>query len=477
MTKVKELEVKNVVEIVEELIYQKNLWYPYTIRKVLCSKTFQKYLKDYSEEQINKIIFVMENICHWIKGKPNVNIFNLSNVVSSLFIENNEILKYSLDFIEKKELNIEQSGYSKIIERKLNKIDYKVLNEKVTDELIIQKFNSVKEVDFKNTIELEKTLLKLINNNNLPYSDILTKFFLELDLTDAFKFRNDYKSKDIKKTEKGLLNLLNYLNHLAYILDVTFKKNNLFIFRMLELYLFSKKELKDYFISCLSFDNSNFMATSKNISEKNNAILLKGFTNGLLHIKECYFFESSKFDNSDLGIFRNFTRQYRYDFIKDFCSKLDNNSIYTIYSIGHIEKDTETINHIKELDDLAKDINSKKIKVLMTKQELTEQQRILILDIMDKIQYDSNKFKDIVLNNLYQIGRMATFLSFKVCIENYDYDVRITKNNKDLVWHVFDNRKKIIRELCVCVGDVERIIKLINKYIKEKELLEQYNLI
>jgi len=462
MNTLKEIEE---VKIFSEAIYQKNLWYPYTIKKVLDSGFYKKRLKE-NQNDLDYIIYKLEQFCHCLMEYPQVNRFNLSQVVFSLLKNNDSFICMS-----EKEIN------KKIIQKELNKIDFAIINDEIQERMIIDtKSHKDKDVDFKDPEELEKIILNLINTYNFPYSDILTKFFLELNLADIFKFRNDYKSKNIKRTEIGLMNLLNHLNYLIYILDATFEKDDLFIFRMLELYLFSKNELKDYFIYCLSFDNSNFMKASENISERNIGILLKGFSDGMLHIKECYFVEFSKFDNSEFGTFRNSTKQYRYDCLKDFCSKLDNKSIYTIYSISHIEKDIETLDYIKELDDLAKDVKAKKKKILMTKQELTEKQRTLILDIMDKIKYDSNKFKDITLNNLYQVGRMITFLSFKICIESHDYDVKITKNNRDLVWHVKDNNEKFIREVCVCVADVERIISLIYRHIEETKLKIEYNL-
>ncbi len=464
-------KVKDVVAIVEELIYQKNLWYPYTIRKVLCSKSCQKYLKNYSEEQIDKVISVMENICHWIKGMSNVNTFNLSNVVSTIFIEKDEILKELFSCIEKNELNIEQSGYSKTIEEELKKIDYKILNEKVTDELIIRNFNSAKKVDFRNTIELEKTLLKLINNNNLIYSDLLIKFFLELDLEYFFKFRNDYKIREIENNEKGLISLLNQMSLLIYRLDKVFERDILFLLNMLELYLFSKNTLKDYFIDCLTLREDNYM------SNKNFGIILHGFEDGLIHMKNYYLIESFKYNNSEYGNFRHTTESYQIDWLRKFCLGLENQSIYTVYTLSHIKNDSEAKQYKKQMESLINDITQKKSNILIRKQEITEEQKKLILAIMERLDKNQEIFRDVGLQNLNQLGREVTFLSFKAYIKKHSFDIRIAKYNKDLVWYVLYNRKKIIRELCVCVEDVERIIKLINNYIKEKELIEQYHLI
>lgn len=470
MIKVKELEIKNAVEIVEELIYQKNLWYPYTIRKVLCSKSCQKYLKHHSDEQINKIIYVMENICHWIKGKSNINIFNLSSVVSTIFIEKDEILKELLSCIEKNELNIEQSGYRKTIEEELKKIDYKILNERVTDESIIRNFNSAKKVDFRNTIELEKTLLKLINNNNLPYSDLLIRFFLELDLEYFFKFRNDYKCSKIKNDEKGLMSLINQLSLLIYKLDKVFERDILFLLNMLELYLFSKAGLKDFFIDCLMLKEDNYM------SNRYFGFIFHGFEHGLVYMKNYYLIESFKYNNSKYGSFRHTTDSYQIDWLRKFCLGLENQSIYTVYSLHKIKKNNEVEQYEKQIESFINDIAQKRNDILIRKQEITEEQKKLILVIIEKLDKNQEIFKDIALQSLNQIGQFATFLSFKAYIKNHSFDIRIVKSNMDLVWDVFDNRKRIIRDLCVCVGDVERIIKLINNYINEEELIEQYHL-
>ncbi len=476
MTKAKDLEVNNVVKIVEETIYQMNIWYPYTIRKVLCSKLCQEYLKNDINIKIEKIIYVIENVCHWLKGKPHVKLLNLSSVIDVVLIENDEILKKIIYCVEKNEIDIEKNGLDKVLDIELKKIDFKLLNSRIyEDSLIISKSASSEEIDFKNTEELEKIILNLINSNNLSYSDLLTKFFIELDLEYFFKFRNDYKIKRIKRNENGLITILNYLNVLIYKLDEVFERDNLFLIRMLEIYLFPKTQLKDYFIQCLMLDDDDFEKKINHISEKNFGIILRGFEDGLLRMKNYYLVEFSNYNNSVFGNFRGTTRSYQHDCVKKFFAELENQSIYTVYNISHI-KDSEVGQYQNQMKSLINDIIQKRKDISVTKQEITEEQKELILAIMERLDKNQNIFKDIALHNLNQTGRDINILSFKLCVENNNFEIKISKHNKDLIWYATDNGKKIIRELCVCAEDVERVLQLINRYIKEKELVKKYQL-
>lgn len=472
--------VSNNMRIIEQ-IYQKNLWYPNTIINILEKLSCHNLMVDsMSEESLNCLINNVEQFCHNITMFEEINSFNISKI-ALLLVDANETLREMMIVNEPKKLvfSAEKGEIYNIILNELEKIDFSLIESQLESEAlcIVQEFNLNENYNTKTDQELESVLLELIRENNFAFSDILTKFFLELDINYYFKFRKMHKTRNLKKDKIHFLLLLNYINNLFYELNKLFKRNNMFLYSMLQENLFGCQKLKEYFLDILSSSiNYNNIDFYNELSYRNRGLITKNFIGGLIHLNSCYIIEFSSFNNCNTSSLIDLPDIEKMKIMMSFSSNLDDATLATIFEMNHIEF-PDILNYIKQIDLLAKDISHKKKDILLTRQEVTGQQKELIMNFVSKLNKYSIKYENFILGNLMQIGKELVLLYFNLLIEDEYYNVKLIKKNKDLFWYAYDGSQKILRDVCVCESDLKRLYIRLANYKKIKEEKKLYNLI
>lgn len=259
-----------------------------------------------------------------------------------------------------------------------------------------------------------------------------------------------------------------------------YDRDSVFLYRMLQIYIFKSDEISRYFKTFLEDISKikNDILIRNRMLAYNKQILIRNFSNGLLHCKEYYLIEFSKFNNCNFGEFRKITDDLKYKYVKKISKNLDNQSIYTIYEVGKIA-DKEIECYIECINKLALDIETKKHDVRITKQEINGEQKELVLNIVKRVDELQSLYNvsSVVISNLNQIARIATYLEFNISLSDRIYSVKIGKNNLSLIWHVYYDNKQIYRENCICVADLDRIYLLIKDYDQILNVKKQYDLV
>lgn len=482
MNTLEEVEVKNGVlrnKKISEMLHCKNLWYPCTVKKILTGAYFKNYLFKISDEDLDYLVNSLEHFCHCLFEIPEVNSYNISNIAMFVIAENEEIREeiYSCHKENNTNFKDKRNILHLKIKQAIKKINFKEINLDLDERFLFidPSKESKDDIGLVSNEELEYIILSLIEKNNFSYSDILTKFFLELDLNYIFKFRKDYTTRNLIKSKRNLMVLLNNLNNMLYEVHKLFVRDGLFLYRMLQTSLFTEDELKNYFKKSLTIKNINFNNDfCEQISIENKYIIIRGFINGLSSIKNCYYIQFGDYNNCNMGDFKYLPDEIKCVYLKDFCSKLENSSIYTLYCAKEYSKD-EITKHIDNLDSLVNDIYDKQKMILVIKQELSQEQKSLVLSIMSKLENDK-VYSEICLSNLNRVEKQAEILSFNISLNEIKCFVQLSKNNSDLYWNLYYKKKKILREICVCEEDINRLKLFFQKYIKNEELMKKYSL-
>lgn len=495
MKALKEVEVSKEMqyrskEEVEEKINQVNLYYPYTVKKMIKSVYFQNYSVSIPDDELLFLINSLEDFCKCLHEFPEVTSFNISNI-AMFIISHLEIQK---EIYDGKVVNLKERRtvlYLKI-KKILHKLDIKDINSDIEKNGIYidpSKENN-QELALIQGKDLEKVLTDLIEKYNFAYSDILVKYILEIDLDYMMKFRTDYSNKNLRKNKHNFVVLLNSLNDLVLKLHQTFKRDGLFLHKMLQLYIFSKNSMKEYIRQNLlikekiihpksmrvEFEKSEF-TLKEEINYRNNDILLRGFTDGLSHIKELYVIRFANFNNCNLSNFKGLSQDVKYTYLNEFCKDLKDESIFALYAVHDI-MDNEVFRYKDKLDSLKEDIDKKKKNISFVSQELTDVNKNLVINIFDQLSKSKTyKIKDACLSDLKQVGRILELLSFKIEISKRIYSIILGKNNDDLIWRIYLDNKQIYREYCVCAEDLNRLFVILNKFNDDYMFQEKYNLI
>ena len=141
MMTLKEVEaverVRSKKEIDEE-VYQRDLYYPYTVKKILNSAYFKGYTNTISKEQLDYLIKSIEDFCHCLHSVKQITSFNISNVAMFL-IAKSEILRKEI-YDPNKQLNYNFSERKKILyvilkqeleQISINEIEKDLVNNKI----------------------------------------------------------------------------------------------------------------------------------------------------------------------------------------------------------------------------------------------------------------------------------------------------------------------------------------------------------
>ena len=495
MKALKEIEVLEKMqyrskEEVDEKISQVNLYYPYTVKKLINSVYFQNYSVSIPDEDLLFLINSLESFCKCLHEFSEVTSFNISNV-AMFIITNVEIQK---EIYDGKIINLSERRtiLSLKIKKALRKLDIKEINSDIEKNGIYVEPSkeSNQELALIQGKELEKIFIDLIEKYNFAYSDILIKYILEVDLDYMMKFRTDYSNKNLRRNKHNFIVLLNSLNDLILKLHQTFKRDGLFLHKMLQLYLFSKNSMKEYIRQNLlikdkilhtrsmrvEYGKSEF-TLKEEMDYRNNDVLLRGFTDGLSHIKELYIIRFANFNNCNLSNFKGLSQDVKYNYLNEFCKDLNDESIYVLYAVHNII-DNEVFEYKDKLKLLKEDIDKKKKNISFVSQELTDENKNLVINIFDQLSKSKTyKTKDICLSNLKQAGRILELLSFKAEITKRTYSIILGKNNSNLTWRIYLDNKLIYREYCVCAEDLNRLFVILNKINNDYIFQEKYNLI
>lgn len=464
-----------------ERTFEKNNYFPYTVKKIITGAYFIDYASSCSDNDLEYLINSTEHFCHCLCNMNGINSFNISNVAMYVIAESKNIQDEILgsNNQNKRDFNDKKKIYYFKLKQVLEDININEINSELRKNNLYVDINEdiEEDLDYLNNKELETIIFELIEKYNFSFSDILMKFFLEVDLGSILNFT---KGIYIKKSKYNLAVLINLLNSLIYETMKLFDKDSIFLYRMIQVYIFKPDEISRYFKIFLEeiSKTKNKNLIYNRMSVYNKQILIRNFSNGLLHCKEYYLLEFSKYNNCNFGEFRKITEDLKYKYVKKISKNLENQSIFTLYELGKIT-DKEIGKYIEHIDKLAVDIKSKKRDVCISKQELNEEQKKLILDIVKEInelRLDYN-INCVVMSNLNQIGRIITYLEFDISLSNRLYSVKIGKNNLSLIWYVHYDNKQIYRENCICVTDLHRIYLLIKDYDQTLNKKKQYDLV
>ena len=495
MNTLKEVEVSKEMqyrskEEVNEIINQINLYYPYTIKKLINSVYFKNYSLSISEDQLTFLIKSLENFCNCLYTFPDVTSFNISNI-AMFIIANPDIQKEIYDG-KLYDLKERQKVLYLKIKKAIQKINIKEINSdiEVTNMYVDPLNESQQELALVQGKDLENTLIELIEKYNFAYSDILVKYILEIDLDYMMKFRADYSNKNLRKNKCNFVILLNSLNDLIFKIHNVFERDGLFLYKMLELYIFSKEEMKEYFReNLLAQDRKihsksmreeygrNELTLEEEMSYRNNEVLIRGFAGGLSHLKEMYVVRFASFNNCNLSNFKSLPTDIKYNYIKQFFLNLKDKSIFAIYEIHDI-MDSEIFEYEDRIEYLKKDVESNKNSILFMSQMLSQDLKTLVINIFNEIaKHKDHKIKDACMGDLNSTGRIMELLSFKVQFSKILFSIILGKSNNDLIWRIYLNNKQIHREYCVCAEDLNRIFIILDKINEECKIQEKYNLI
>ena len=156
--------------------------------------------------------------------------------------------------------------------------------------------------------------------------------------------------------------------------------------------------------------------------------------------------------------------------------RISKNYIF-LYAVNNI-MDNEVFEYKDKLKLLKEDIDKKKKNISFVSQELTDENKNLVINIFDQLSKSKTyKTKDICLSNLKQAGRILELLSFKAEITKRTYSIILGKNNSNLTWRIYLDNKLIYREYCVCAEDLNRLFVILNKINNDYIFQEKYNLI
>lgn len=109
---------------------------------------------------------------------------------------------------------------------------------------------------------------------------------------------------------------------------------------------------------------------------------------------------------------------------------------------------------------------------------MTDENKNLVINIFNQLtKFKNYKIKDMCLSDLKWVGRLLELLSFKVEITKRIYSIILEKNNNDLIWRIYLDNKQIYREYCVCPGDLNRLLVIINKINDDYIFQDNYYLI
>ncbi len=466
----KKMQYRSKEDVIEKL-YQTNIYYPYTVKRMLNSIYFKDYSLYSTEEDFNYLINSLEHFCHCLHQFDEVNSFNISNIAMSV-ISNKNIQEeiYSPDKNNNYNFNKKQKILHFKIMKALKRIDINEINSDLEkDGLYVDPLNeNKKELTLIESEELEQLLIELVEKYNFAYSDILVKYIMEVDLGNLMKFKSTFSSRGIRKSRYNFLVFLNALNDLIHKIHITFQRDGMFLHKMIQLYILSKNETKVYIKIFLTKPSNNSrtrgVSLENRISYINTELLLKGFINGLLHTKELFVIKFVDFNNCNLNNFQSLSQDIKYNYLKQFFADLEDYSIYALYEVHDIN-DSEVFNYSSHLQKMKEDIEAKKSCILFKEQSLSKKEKDLIANIFSELKDNKRyKIKDACLSNLEQVGRILQFLTFKMVIKEYSFNITLAKNNDELVWYIYLNNQKIYREPCVCVEDLNRLFLILDKY-------------
>ena len=486
MLTLKEVEaverVRSKKEIDEE-VYQRDLYYPYTVKKILNSTYYKGYTNTISKEQLDYLIKSIEDFCHCLHSTKQITSFNISNVAMFL-IAKSEVVRNEI-YDPNKELNYDFSERRKILyvilKQELEKISITEIEKDLINGRIIIDFSneSHESLETLNDIEIEEILFSILEKYDFCYADIITKVLLEFDLNDLIKFRKNSFYNDLEKSRYTFCVFLNYLNNMLYEINNLYERDGVFLYRMLETCVYTSDELKK--IARDSFKCSD-MKFCKEYCERlafiNRKFLIKGFIEGLLNIKELYLIEFAQYNNNDMKNFKMLSESDQYKYIEKICLNLEDTSIYFLYEIRKI-KDKDIFNHLSKADKFVLDVLQKKKDILVTKQQLTEEDEKKVIKIKKMLEKNKLKYNivDITFYDIKEIGRTVQLLTLNILLENNNYFVKLSKYNNDLIWYIYYNRKQIYREYCINTDDIERIYQLISKFNSNLIIRKKYKLI
>ena len=486
MNTLKEVEVVERVRSKEEIaeeVYQKNLYYPYTVKKILNSTYFRKYTNTISKEHLDYLINSLEQFCHCLHGVKDITSFNISNAAMYIIAKSEDLRNeiYNPDKELNYNFNEKQKVLYVIIKQALQKINIKEIEKDLRKDRIIVDYNNEdhESLEVLNGNEIEKVLFELIEKYDFSYADILTKILLETDLDNLVRFRKNSFYSNLEKSKFTFSIFLNYLNSMLYEINNLYERDGLFLYRMLETCVYTSDEFKNIAKDSFKCDDVRFSEVyCKRLSSISRKFLIKGFIYGMINLKEVYLIEFSQYNNCDLKNFKLLSENDQYKYIKRIASNLEDSNIYLLYEIRKI-KDKEIFNHLDKVEKMIKDISLKKDDILITKQQLSSEDEKLIFRIKEMLEKNKMQYgiTDITLYNLKEIGRTVQLLSLNIMLSNNIYFIKLNKYNNDLVWYIYYNKKQIYREYCVNTNDIERIYLLIKKYDNNLTIRKKYKLI
>lgn len=486
MMTLKEVEaverVRSKKEIDEE-VYQRDLYYPYTVKKILNSAYFKGYTNTISEEQLDYLIKSIEDFCHCLHSAKQITSFNISNVAMFL-IAKSEILRKEI-YDPNKQFNYNFSERRKILyvilKQELEQISINEIEKDLVNHKIIINFSneSHDSLEILNDIETEEVLFSLIEKYDFCYADIITKVLLEFDLNDLIRFRKNSFYDSLEKSKYTFSVFLNYLNSMLYEIYNLYERDGTFLYRMLETCVYTSEELKKLARDSFKCNDIKFTEEyCERLSFINKKFLIRGYTEGLSNIKELYLIEFAQYNNNDMKSFKTLLVSDQYKYIKKICSNLKDSSIYFLYEIRKI-KDKDIFNYLSKAEQFVSDISENKNDILVTKQQLTNEEVKNVSKIKNVLEKNKEKYNivDISVYNAKEIGRTVQLLSLNILLGNNSYFIKLSKYNNDLIWYIYYNKKQIYREYCINTNDVERIYQLINKYDNNLFIRKKYKLI
>lgn len=446
---------KNYTKNLNSLFEERNFLYFFSIKKILFIPNVKKKIKN---KDITNLILNLITYFKYLNQLKTIKPARLSIVGIDIISKNSFLVDLFLE---------ENCNVKKIITDKkiIEEVDFELIDKIVMSNMEINTEKvSDKKLSFKSEEDLKLYLIELIDRYNYPFSEYITKFFLELDYETAFKTRRSHIQLDPVFSDKRFTIILNSMNSYFNEIYNIFQRKGEFIYDLFKSsYLYNQNKIADYLVSLLRRDTFNLNHHKYNTyALASRWTLLRDFSIGLVRLNDFYALDFQDFNVYARGKFADLDVEKQFNIINSLANELSDETIFTIFKIrdltfNNIKQDKKLVN---EIDSLLENDN-KSSKLRLRKQVLSSINKSIIDEFFFNKSKYINKFKDFKITELEKIEpkQYSKFDLITFCLNYHkkNYKIRIAQNNQELFYYIYYNSKIRIKDKIFRIEDLDRI--------------------